>query len=113
MASVQAVKLSQMVDFALGTPEVGAVNFNILHTLLHAILAKLNLSEVLAEIDEEDHRALKGSQMKAGPKAVHFQDDVDSVVTVDSGVESVPGSAKPPAPGLRHTETYNELKVRR
>jgi hypothetical protein len=29
------VNLSQMVDLAVGTPEVGAVNCNVLHTLLH------------------------------------------------------------------------------
>jgi hypothetical protein len=32
------INLSQMVDLAVGTPEVGAVNCNVLHTLLHAIL---------------------------------------------------------------------------
>jgi hypothetical protein len=35
---VTKVNLSQMVDLAVGTPEVGAVNFNVLHTLLHAML---------------------------------------------------------------------------
>ena len=30
--------MSQMVDLALGTPDLGVVNFNVLHTLLHAML---------------------------------------------------------------------------
>jgi len=29
-----------MVDLALGTPDIGAVNFNILNTLLHTMLAR-------------------------------------------------------------------------
>jgi hypothetical protein len=35
------VNLSQMVDLAVGTSEVGAVNCNVLHTLLHAMLHKI------------------------------------------------------------------------
>jgi hypothetical protein len=36
-----------MVDLAVGTPEVGAVNANVLHTLLHAMLRQLNIVDVL------------------------------------------------------------------
>ena len=31
---------SNVVDLAIGTPEIGAVNFNVLNYLLHAVLAK-------------------------------------------------------------------------
>lgn len=48
------VNLSQMVDLALGTPEVGACNFNVLHTLLHAMLQKMNMTDVKANINESD-----------------------------------------------------------
>lgn len=53
-----AVSLSQLVDLALGSPEVGAVNFNVLHTLLHAMLNRLNLQDVKADIDEHDREFL-------------------------------------------------------
>lgn len=53
-----SVSLSQLVDLALGTPEVGAVNFNVLHTLLHAMIHKLNIQEVKADIDEHDRELL-------------------------------------------------------
>ena len=43
-----------MVDLALGTPELGAVNFNVLHTLLHAMIGKLKISDVEAELSDED-----------------------------------------------------------
>ena len=39
------VNLSQMVDLAVGTPEVGAVNCNVLHTLLHAMLSRVQTNE--------------------------------------------------------------------
>lgn len=53
-----SVPLSQLVDLALGSPEVGAVNFNVLHTLLHAMLEKLNLQDIKADIDEHDRELL-------------------------------------------------------
>jgi hypothetical protein len=39
------VNLSQMVDLAVVTPRIGAVNSNVLHTLLHAMLRQLNIVE--------------------------------------------------------------------
>ena len=43
------INLSQIVDLAVGTPEVGAVNCNALHTLLHAMLRQLNIADVQAD----------------------------------------------------------------
>jgi agmatine/peptidylarginine deiminase len=43
------VNLSQMVDLAVVTPRIGAVNSNVLHTLLHAMLRQLNIVDVQAE----------------------------------------------------------------
>jgi len=47
------VSLSNMVDLALGTPELGAVNFSVLHSLLHAMLQRLNIADVLADLPAE------------------------------------------------------------
>jgi len=49
-SSPAAVSLSNMVDRALGTPELGAVNFSVLHSLLHAMLQRLHLADVLADL---------------------------------------------------------------
>ena len=59
------VSLSQMVDLALGTPEVGAVNFNVLHTLLHAMLTRLDLKGVQAEISKESSDLLTRNRSDA------------------------------------------------
>lgn len=49
--------LSHLVDLALGRPDsVEGENFNILHTLLHVMLRKLNLSDAAVEITD-DHAA--------------------------------------------------------
>ncbi|XP_059163883.1 uncharacterized protein C16orf96 homolog [Physella acuta] len=70
------VPLSQLVDLALGSPEVGAVNFNVLHTLLHAMLEKLNLQDVKADIDEHDRELLS-----THPRAF----SAISLISADSG----------------------------
>ncbi|KAK6168854.1 hypothetical protein SNE40_020026 [Patella caerulea] len=44
-----AITLSKLLDLAIGTPEVGAVNFNLLYRLLNAMLKKLEL------VDHEMH----------------------------------------------------------
>lgn len=43
--------LGEMVDLAIGTPEQGIVNYNALRSLLHGILAKLQISESPMRID--------------------------------------------------------------
>ncbi|KAB0365139.1 hypothetical protein FD754_009295 [Muntiacus muntjak] len=40
-----SVSLQELADLAIGTPEVGAVNFTALHTLLVAMLKSLNLQD--------------------------------------------------------------------
>ena len=48
-----SVELDQVLNFALGTPEVGAVNFNILHGLLHVILKHLGIDKRVTEISDD------------------------------------------------------------
>lgn len=58
-------QLSDLVDFALGYPEVGVVNFNALHQLLHAIVGKLNFGadNELKLIDTAPRRDSKLAQL--------------------------------------------------
>lgn len=53
MATV--ISLSDLVNLSIGTPEVGAVNFNALHALLHAIIKNLNIQDVKAKVPEEEN----------------------------------------------------------
>ncbi|XP_052615700.1 uncharacterized protein LOC128123382 [Peromyscus californicus insignis] len=43
------VSLRELADLAIGTPEVGAVNFTALHTLIVAMLKSLNLQGVVID----------------------------------------------------------------
>uniref|UniRef100_A0ACB8EJV2 Uncharacterized protein n=1 Tax=Sphaerodactylus townsendi TaxID=933632 RepID=A0ACB8EJV2_9SAUR len=47
------VSLYELVDISIGTPEVGVVNFNSLHTFLHALLRHLKVEDILTEIKQE------------------------------------------------------------
>jgi len=56
------VNLSQMVDLAVGTPEVCGINVNVLHTLLHAMLKRLNIVDVQADLNDFDRDFLSASE---------------------------------------------------
>lgn len=63
------VSLRELADLAIGTPEVGAVNFTALHTLIVAILKSLNLQEVL--IDFHYPSAESGRSVELSHSAPH------------------------------------------
>ncbi|XP_026557487.1 glutamine-rich protein 2 [Pseudonaja textilis] len=44
------VTLYELADLSIGTPEVGIINFNALHALLHAIISYLNIQDIKADV---------------------------------------------------------------
>ncbi|KAK3930416.1 Glutamine-rich protein 2 [Frankliniella fusca] len=64
-----SLSLPQMVDLALGSPEVGSVNFNILHSLLHVMIQQLELQQCAVEFrgpdSERIQAAIAGSAVPA------------------------------------------------
>jgi hypothetical protein len=76
------VNLSQMVDLAVITPRVGAVNSNALHTLLHAMLRQLNIVDVQAEANFNDYDRDVLSALKA--RELSVLSDIDSGVGDDA-----------------------------
>lgn len=46
--SAENISLLDLLNLSIGTPQTGAVNFNALHVLLHAVLRHLDLQEVTA-----------------------------------------------------------------
>ncbi|XP_076647145.1 uncharacterized protein LOC143355862 [Halictus rubicundus] len=64
-----------MLDLALGTPEVGAVNFNILHNFLHVLLHQIDLKSTKVEYRGDEAGRIKTmvSSLKAGP-SLYFQE---------------------------------------
>jgi hypothetical protein len=53
-----------MVDLAVGTPEVDAINVSVLHTLLHAMLRRLNIVDVQADLNDFDRDFLSASKAR-------------------------------------------------
>ena len=98
------VSLSQMVDLSLGTPEIGSVNFNVMHSLLHAIIRNLRIADVKADIDERDRDFLATSKIRVGSTL----SDADS----GRGEESEDGISEKSAPPFRPTPYHRmEIKV--
>lgn len=67
------LSLTQLVNLAIGSPEVGAVNFTALQQLLHAIVRKLNI-----------HHTDKGFESPDAPasgKLAKISDDAESFDT--------------------------------
>ncbi|XP_072501891.1 glutamine-rich protein 2 isoform X2 [Notamacropus eugenii] len=63
------VTLGELVDLSIGTPEIGAVNFNALHTLLLAMLKHLNLQDVKIELPPqvtEQSRSIESVRSSTG-----------------------------------------------
>lgn len=59
------ISLHELLELSIGTPDVGAVNFNALHTLLHAILGHLKIERVTTTWKEVDHDHDSPAQTKA------------------------------------------------
>ncbi|XP_070581416.1 uncharacterized protein C16orf96 homolog isoform X8 [Ptychodera flava] len=102
------MRLGEMVDLALGTPEVGAVNFNVLHTFLHAVVEHLNLRDVKAEVDATDKELLTKSQLEKAGQAVTDEDKLKDGRDADDG-----GSSDPIPLPTRSTYHVLEAKVSR
>ena len=98
-----------MTDLALGTPEVGAVNFTVLHGLLHAIIQKLQIADSTTVIDEKDQEFLSRQKdipnrlASALSKADTGFSDNDSVISQNQR------DAFSAAPSLKSTP-YHQLE---
>ncbi|XP_043441574.1 glutamine-rich protein 2 [Prionailurus bengalensis] len=57
------VSLRELADLAIGTPEVGAVNFTALHTLIVAMLRSLNLQEVRINFQSPSPESSRSSEL--------------------------------------------------
>nr|XP_003705842.1 PREDICTED: uncharacterized protein LOC100883897 [Megachile rotundata] len=93
IASLQ-VSLPQMLDLALGTPEVGAVNLNILHNFLHVLLHQINLQSIKVEYRGDDANRVQTmvSSLKTGP-SLHLQE----YSIIDANNEAQPAPTDDPA----------------
>ncbi|EDO30155.1 predicted protein [Nematostella vectensis] len=103
------VELEQLLGLALGTPEVGAVNFNILHGILREILKHLGIDKKVTEISEDG--GLRGA-IAILKSANEGRQDIEKTET-DSGqtekVKSEP-TANLAKPSVFSTPQYGNLE---
>ncbi|XP_077172276.1 uncharacterized protein C16orf96 homolog [Paroedura picta] len=77
----QMVTFSELVNMAIGTPELGNVNFNALHFLLHSMLQHLHLQDTPKEISEDELDFLRPPQKAGGAPG-----ELDSPVRKSSSI---------------------------
>ncbi|UJR21321.1 hypothetical protein I4U23_024412 [Adineta vaga] len=77
------LSLEQLVHLSLGDPEVGAVNFNVLKTLLLQMLRAMNLYNFKPTMSDDDQRtlqeALSTSSTKHDELSIGTNDDDDEI----------------------------------
>uniref|UniRef100_UPI004038745C glutamine-rich protein 2 n=1 Tax=Callospermophilus lateralis TaxID=76772 RepID=UPI004038745C len=66
------VSLRELADLAIGTPEVGAVNFTVLHTLILAILKNLGILETLIDLQTLSPEAGRSLESLRGSFSTQF-----------------------------------------
>ncbi|KAF7477970.1 Hypothetical predicted protein [Marmota monax] len=66
------VSLRELADLAIGTPEVGAVNFTVLHTLILAILKNLGILETLIDLQTLSPEAGRSLESLRGSFGTQF-----------------------------------------
>ncbi|KAJ8389165.1 hypothetical protein AAFF_G00123710 [Aldrovandia affinis] len=96
-----AISLFDLVNLSVGTPDVGAVNFNALHTLLHAIVRHFKIQDVTAEwIGEDgDGRPHDPSQKKSLPREKsspyhHMEDKLRQIERQMAALDKLPSGAE-------------------
>ncbi|CAF5136551.1 unnamed protein product, partial [Rotaria magnacalcarata] len=90
------LSLEQLVHLSLGDPEAGAVNFNVLKTLLLQMLKAMNLYNYKPTMSDDDQRTLKEalsttiatSSSSSPPLKQHVSFDKQEIVTSDNENET-------------------------
>ncbi|CAH8637102.1 unnamed protein product [Dicrocoelium dendriticum] len=80
------IKIIELLDVALGTPELGCLNLRILHDLLSAMIKHLQIENVIYDLKDTDYAASGGLELSAKLTNV-FSDSrlfEDRLVTVEA-----------------------------
>uniref|UniRef100_A0A667H7K7 Glutamine rich 2 n=1 Tax=Lynx canadensis TaxID=61383 RepID=A0A667H7K7_LYNCA len=97
------VSLRELADLAIGTPEVGAVNFTALHTLIVAMLRSLNLQEMRINFQSPSPESSRSSEL---PRTVLSAPQLAVPKEKPRG-----SSARPPALESRVKDLSKQLKT--
>ncbi|KAM5151737.1 uncharacterized protein C16orf96 homolog [Mantella aurantiaca] len=92
------ISLRDLLNLAIGFPELGAVNFNALHSLLHGLLEHLQLGDVQRQLSPEEREFIQPGSIQAedtGRASTlfhHLQDKVSKMEARLLQLDSLPSS---------------------
>ncbi|XP_075702907.1 glutamine-rich protein 2-like isoform X2 [Rhinoderma darwinii] len=113
---MKGIRLFDLANLAIGTPEVGAVNFTALHTLLHAIIKHLHVQDVSAELPDEGTRRYppaggklvkgeeKGQEGMMEHRILHMEKQLEALNNFPSGLDIIERSHSGQQGGSRDVE---------
>ncbi|KAL6257055.1 hypothetical protein P5V15_011990 [Pogonomyrmex californicus] len=99
------ISLSQMLDLALGSPEIGAVNFNILHHFLHVLLNQTNLQTTKIEYRGENADRIKRIITSFKPETPLYDYSITDDEADVGVLTEVPKDIKPQIEKVNEVET--------
>ncbi|KAM3917670.1 uncharacterized protein C16orf96 homolog isoform 2-T2 [Leptodactylus fuscus] len=93
-----SVSFKELLNLAIGSPELGAVNFNALYSLLYGLLEQLQVGDVRRNLSQEEREFIQPGQMKADdsgkPSTLfhHLQDKVARMEAKLLHLDALPSS---------------------
>ena len=108
------LSLEQLVHLSLGDPEAGAVNFNVLKTLLLQMLKAMNLFNYKPVMSDHDERTIKEaliatSSSTAKPTQVHSKFDQDESINQLDESDDTNNEAKRKSRRRKRDRSLNRL----
>jgi len=100
------LSLEQLVHLSLGDPEAGAVNFNVLKTLLLQMLKAMNLYNYQPTMSDDDQRTLKEALSTSSKQHVRFEQDETLINENDNEIKEKSQRKKRD----RSSERFNALE---
>lgn len=90
----QSISLHDLLNLSIGTPQKGAVNFNALHALLHAVLSQLGIREMKTRWRDTPPGLPDALVAVTAPKRDHSADERGNQVLEDTlGQEEQPNTS--------------------
>ncbi|XP_077107886.1 glutamine-rich protein 2-like isoform X2 [Ranitomeya variabilis] len=100
MENMEQIHLSDLANLAIGTPEVGAVNFTALHTLLHAFIKHLQIQNVSVQLPcgTRQHppsggvlvlKEKNGQVDRMEHRILHLEKQLEALNTLPSGLDLI------------------------
>ncbi|KAG9469008.1 hypothetical protein GDO78_021426 [Eleutherodactylus coqui] len=93
-----SVSFKELLNFAIGYPELGTVNFNALYSLLHGLLEHLQLGDIRRNLSQEEREFIQPGQSNVGdsgkPSTLfhHLQDKVSRMEARLQQLDALPSS---------------------